>query len=70
MAMPVAYTSLLSAPLRLTVPYPELGLVMGSPLTSTLPLLFGAKWSRWIGVATLIAYVVFLVLGLTTIRKI
>ena len=47
----------------------ELGVMMGSTVALTATVWFGAKWSRWIGAAMLIAYIVFLVLEFTIIRK-
>ena len=48
----------------------ELGVMMGSTLALTATVWFGANWSRWIGGAMLIAYVIFLVLEFTLIRKV
>lgn len=46
----------------------ELGVMMGSTVALTATVWFGARWSRWIGAAMLIAYVTFLVLEFTVIR--
>ena len=46
----------------------EVGVLMGSTLALTATVWLGAKWSRWIGVSMLVAYVVFLVLEFTLIR--
>ena len=48
----------------------ELGVMMGSTVALTFTIWFGAKWSRWIGAAMLIAYIAFLVLEFTVIRKV
>lgn len=48
----------------------ELGVMMGSTVALTATVWFGAQWSRWIGAAMLIAYIVFLVLEFTVIRKV
>lgn len=48
----------------------EVGAMMGSTLALTATVWFGAKWIRWIGGSMLVAYVVFLVLELTLIRKV
>lgn len=48
----------------------ELGVMMGSTVALTATIWFGAYWSRWIGAAMLIAYIVFLVLEFTVIRKV
>ena len=46
----------------------ELGVLMASTVALTATVWFGARWSRWIGAAMLIAYAAFLVLEFTTIR--
>ena len=48
----------------------EVGVMMGSTIALTATVWFGAKWIRWIGGAMLVAYVVFLVLEFTLIRKV
>ena len=48
----------------------ELGVMMASTVALTGAVWFGANWSRWIGGAMLIAYVAFLVLEFTLIRKV
>lgn len=48
----------------------ELGVMMGSTVALTATVWFGAKWSRWIGAAMLMAYIAFLVLEFTVIRKV
>ena len=48
----------------------ELGFMMGSTVALTATVWFSAEWSRWIGAAMLIAYIVFLVLEFTVIRKV
>jgi Ca2+/Na+ antiporter len=48
----------------------ELGVMMGSTVALTVTVWFGAKWSQWIGAAMLMAYIVFLVLEFTVIRKV
>ena len=48
----------------------ELGIMMGSTVALTATVWFGAAWSRWIGAAMLIAYIAFLVLEFTVIRKV
>ena len=48
----------------------EVGVMMGSTIVLTAAVWFGGKWNRWIGGAMLVAYVVFLVLELTLIRKV
>lgn len=48
----------------------ELGVMMGSSLALTATVWYGAKWNRWIGGAMLIAYIIFLVLEFTIIRKV
>ena len=48
----------------------EMGVMMGSTLALTATVWFGAKWIRWIGGSMLVAYVVFLVLEFTLIRKV
>jgi Ca2+/Na+ antiporter len=48
----------------------EVGVMMGSTVALTLTVWFGARWSRWIGAAMLVAYIAFLVLEFTTIRKV
>ncbi|KAL9122294.1 MAG: hypothetical protein Q9187_001142, partial [Circinaria calcarea] len=47
----------------------ELGVLMGSTVAVTATVWFGGSWSRWIGGVMLAAYVVFLVLEFTLIRK-
>lgn len=48
----------------------ELGVMMGSTVALTATVWFGAKWSRWIGGAMLLAYIAFLILEFTLIRKV
>ena len=48
----------------------ELGVMLGSTVALTATVWFGAKWSRWIGAAMLLAYITFLVLEFTVIRKV
>lgn len=48
----------------------EVGVMMGSTIALTATVWFGAKWTRWIGGAMLVAYAVFLVLEFTLIRKV
>lgn len=48
----------------------ELGVMMGSTVALTATVWFGAKWSRWIGGAMLLAYIAFLILEFTVIRKV
>ena len=48
----------------------ELGVMMASTVALTGTVWFGANWSRWIGGAMLMAYVTFLVLEFTLIRKV
>lgn len=48
----------------------ELGIMMGSTVALTATVWFGAAWSRWIGAAMLMAYIAFLVLEFTVIRKV
>lgn len=48
----------------------EMGVLMGSTIAVTATVWFGANWIRWIGGAMLVAYVVFLVLEFTVIRKV
>jgi Ca2+/Na+ antiporter len=48
----------------------EMGVLMGSTVAVTATVWFGAKWARWIGGAMLVAYVAFLVLEFTVIRKV
>ena len=48
----------------------ELGVMMGSTVALTTTVWFGANWSRWIGGAMLAGYIMFLVLEVTTIRKV
>ncbi len=48
----------------------EVGVMMGSTVALTATVWFGAKWIRLIGGAMLVAYVVFLVLEFTLIRKV
>ena len=49
---------------------PELGVMLGSTVAMTLVVWFGERWSRWFGVLMLLAYIVFLVLEFTVIRKV
>lgn len=48
----------------------EVGVMMGSTVALTLTVWFGARWNRWIGAVMLVAYIAFLVLEFTTIRKV
>ena len=48
----------------------ELGVMMGSTVAVTATVWFGGNWSRWIGGAMFAAYIVFLVLEFTLIRKV
>ena len=48
----------------------ELGVMMASTVALTGTVWFGVNWSRWIGGAMLMAYVTFLVLEFTLIRKV
>ncbi|KIW14738.1 hypothetical protein PV08_07522 [Exophiala spinifera] len=47
----------------------ELGVMLGSTAVLTFTVWCGARWSRWIGGCMVLAYVVFLVLEFTVIRK-
>lgn len=49
---------------------PELGVMLGSTLMLTFTVWYGARWSQWLGVIMLLAYIVFLVLEFTIIRKV
>ena len=49
---------------------PELGVMLGSTVAMTLVVWFGERWSRWLGVLMLLAYITFLVLEFTVIRKV
>ena len=48
----------------------EVEVMMGATVALTATVWFGAKWIRWIGAAMLVAYVMFLVLEFTLIRKV
>lgn len=48
----------------------ELGVMLGATVALTATVWIGARWSRWIGAGMLAAYVVFLVLEFTVLRKI
>ena len=48
----------------------EVGVMMGSTVALTATVWFGANWSRWIGGAMLMAYITFLTLEFTLIRKV
>jgi hypothetical protein len=48
----------------------ELGVMMGSTVALTATVWFGAKWSMWIGGTMLLAYIAFLILEFTLIRKV
>lgn len=48
----------------------ELGVLLGSTVAMTLVVWFGQRWSRWLGVLMLLAYIAFLVLEFTVIRKV
>ena len=48
----------------------ELGVMLGSTVALTLVVWFGARWSRFLGVVMLLAYIAFLVLEFTVIRKV
>ena len=48
----------------------ELGVMVGSTVVMTCVVWFGARWSRSLGVVMLLAYVAFLVLEFTVIRKV
>ena len=48
----------------------ESGVMMGSTVAVTATVWFGGNWSRWIGGAMFAAYIVFLVLEFTLIRKV
>lgn len=47
----------------------ELGVMLGSTVAMTLTVWFGSRWIRWIGSVMLVAYVAFLVLEFTVIRR-
>jgi Ca2+/Na+ antiporter len=49
---------------------PELGVMLGSTLALTFTVWCGARWSRCLGVIMLVAYIAFLVLEFTVIRKV
>ncbi|KAK5399985.1 hypothetical protein LTR06_011351 [Exophiala xenobiotica] len=48
----------------------ELGVMLGSTIAMTFVVWFGARWSRFLGVVMLLAYIAFLVLEFTVIRKV
>ena len=48
----------------------ELGLMLGSTAAMTLTVWFGARWMRWIGGGMLGAYITFMILEFTLIRKV
>jgi Ca2+/Na+ antiporter len=48
----------------------EMGVMLCSTMALTATVWFGAKWSQWIGGAMLMAYIAFLVLEVTVIRKV
>lgn len=48
----------------------ELGVMVGSTVAMALIVWLDLSWSRWLGAAMLVAYVAFLVLEFTTIRKV
>jgi len=48
----------------------ELGVMLGSAIAMTFVVWFGARWSRFLGVVMLLAYIAFLVLEFTVIRKV
>ncbi|KAH6957583.1 hypothetical protein BKA56DRAFT_703416 [Ilyonectria sp. MPI-CAGE-AT-0026] len=52
------------------VTMPELVALWGSTLGLTLTVWFGARFCRWIGVAMLVSYVVFIVLEVTVIHRV
>ncbi|KAH8647637.1 hypothetical protein BGZ61DRAFT_376581 [Ilyonectria robusta] len=52
------------------VTMPELVALWGSTLGLTLTVWFGARFCRWIGVAMLVGYVVFIVLEVTVIHRV
>jgi Ca2+/H+ antiporter len=54
---------------RGTLSMPELAALWGSTLGLTLMVWFGARFSRWIGVAMLVGYVAFIVLEVTQSNK-
>lgn len=47
----------------------ELGVMLGSTIAMTLVVWFGARWSRFLGLAMQLAYIVFLVMEFLIIRK-
>lgn len=49
---------------------PELGVMLGSTIAMTFTVWCGARWSRWLGVIMLLAYIAFLVSEFTIIRKV
>jgi Ca2+/H+ antiporter len=53
-----------------SVNVPELVVMLGSTAAMTLTVWFGSRWSRWIGPLMLLAYIVFLVLEFTIIRRV
>ena len=48
----------------------ELGVMLGSTIAITFVVWFGARWSRYLGAMMLLAYIAFLVLEFTVIRKV
>ena len=48
----------------------ELGVMLGSTIAMTFVVWFGERWSRSLGVVMLLAYIAFLVLEFTVIRKV
>lgn len=52
------------------VTMPELVTLWGSTMGLTLTVWFGARVCRWIGVAMLVGYVVFIVLAVTVIHRV
>ncbi|KAH8654172.1 hypothetical protein BGZ61DRAFT_500663 [Ilyonectria robusta] len=52
------------------VTMPELVALWGSTLGLTLTVWFGARFCRWIGVAMLVGYIIFIVLEVTVIHRV
>lgn len=48
----------------------ELAVMWGSTVVFTATVWFGGRWSKWIGTAMLAAYIAFLVLEFTVIRRV
>ena len=48
----------------------ELGVMLGSTVAMTLTVWFGARWMRWIGGVMLGAYITFIILEFTLIRRV